>query len=102
MAGRYQLPRYASSGDNPLTAGAGELPLLEALLAEHRTPLRGPERHRGVLTTRRTLGLCFHPARHRGPGTYPVGPFGLARLAALRLVLELLVGEKELLTGRPD
>src|ERR1700750_3034539 len=79
-------------------AGAGELPLLEAFLAEHRAPLCRSEWHRRVLAARRTGGLRLHPARHRGSGHYPVGPFGLARLAALWFVLELLVGEEELLT----
>src|SRR4029077_9225463 len=36
------------------------------------------------------------------PGAHPAGPLRLACLTALRLVLELLVSEKELLTGRPD
>src|SRR5215217_5042485 len=83
-------------------AGACKLPLLEAFLAEDRAALCRPERHGCVLAACRALGLCFHPVGDGWSRAYPVGPLGLARLAALGLVLELLVGEKELLASCPD
>src|SRR6266550_6879129 len=85
-----------------LPAGAGELPLLEALLAEHRSALRGTEGHRGVLAARRAGRLGLDTIAHRGSGAHPVRPFRLARLAALRFVLELLVGEEQLFTRGPN
>src|SRR5204863_9264522 len=85
-----------------LAAGARELPLLEALLAEDRSALRRSERHRRILSARRAGGLGLAAIAHRRTRAHPVCPFCLARLAALRLVLELLVGEEELLTGCPD
>ena len=48
----------------------------------------------------RWLGL--DAVAHRGSRAHPVRPLGLAGLAALGFVLELLVGEEELFTGRPD
>src|SRR3954465_12269423 len=90
------------AGSNPGGACSGKLPLLETLLAENGTPLGRPEGHRSVLTACRAGGLGFHTVRHRGTRGNPVGPLGLAPFAALRLVLELLISEEELFTGRPD
>src|SRR5436190_14086351 len=83
-------------GAERLAAGAGELPLLKALLAKHRSALRRTEWHRGVLSARRALSLGLDTVAHRGARTHPVCPLGFASLAALRFVLELLVGEEEL------
>src|SRR5687768_9568731 len=89
--------------NRPLDArGACKLPLLEALLAEHRTSLRRPERHRGVFAARRAGGLGLHALTHRRSGGRAIRALGLAHLAPLRLVLELLVSEEQLLAGRPD
>src|SRR4029079_13645178 len=84
-------------------AGSSELPLLEALFAEDRPALRRPERYGRFLPARRALCLSFDPLPHgRRTRTDPICPFGLARLAAFGLVLELLVGKEQLFTGRPD
>src|SRR5206468_11186249 len=64
------------------------------------TALRRPERHGGVFAARRAGRLCFNALadpRGRGPG----GPLGLAGLASLGLVFEVLVREEELLSRRP-
>src|SRR5438132_8881570 len=77
-----------------------EFSLLKTFLTEHGAALRRPERHRRFLAARRAGGLCFDAfanARRLGPG----GPFGLAGLASLGLVLEILVREEELFTRRP-
>src|SRR5262245_60291381 len=83
-------------------ASPGEFPGLEAFLAEHGAPLRWFEGHRRFLPTGRTGGDGLNPfARGSGAGG-PGGTLALARLAPLRLVLEVLVGEKLLFAGRPD
>src|SRR5262245_14141781 len=83
-------------------ASPGELPGLEAFLAEHGAPLRWFEGHRCFLPTGRTGGDGLYPfARGSGAGG-PGGALALTRLAPLRLVLEVLVGEELLLAGRPD
>src|SRR5688500_8619054 len=85
------------------SAGAGKLPLLEAFLAEYRSALRWSERHRGVLSARRTGGLGFDAVTdRRRTRTHPVCALGLTRLAALGFVLELLVGKEQLFASRPD
>jgi hypothetical protein len=72
---------------------------LETFPAEHRAPLRWSERNRGLFTALRACRLCFCP-RLRGPASpASLRSFSLARLAALRFVLEPLVGEKHLLAG---
>src|SRR3954471_23151967 len=79
-----------------------ELAGLEAFLAEHRATLRRTEWHGGLFATRRAVGHGFHPfARHDGAGRTS-GPLCLARLTALGLVLEVLVGEELLFPRRPD
>src|SRR5262245_23900059 len=85
-------------------SGPGELPGLEAFLAEHRAPLRGLEGHRRFLAAVRARGDGLDPfpiAAARPPGR-PRSAFGLARFAALRFVLEVLVGEELLFARRPN
>src|SRR5262245_19926574 len=83
-------------------ASAGELPLLEALLAEDRPPLRGPEGNGRRRADGRTGGLCLDAVRHRRSRRGAVRAPGLAALAAFRLVLELLVSVKQLFARGPD
>src|SRR5262245_8697619 len=84
------------------TARHRAIPFAEAPPGERRPPPRRTERHGRFLAARGARGLRLNPVTHRGARVHAVCPFGLARLAALRLVLELLVGEEELFTGRPD
>src|SRR5215207_7165789 len=88
----------ATSSD---AAGACKLPLLEALLAEHRTTLCRAEWNRGVLAACRARRLCLDTFARRRSCAGSVCPFGLTRLATLWLVLELLVGEEQLFASRP-
>src|SRR5215470_17706815 len=81
--------------------GPGEFPGLEAFLAEDRTALRRLEGDRGLLAARRAIRDGFHPLPSDG-ASRTAGPFAFARFAALRFVLEVLVGEKLLLSRRPD
>src|SRR5262245_32379895 len=81
---------------------SGKLPRLEALFAEDGPALRRAERHGRFLAARRTrrdrldaFPSCDHPLRS-------ARALGLAGLAPLGLVLEVLVGEELLFTGRPD
>src|SRR5262249_44661782 len=76
---------------------------LEAFLAEHRAPLSWLEGHRGFLAAVGAGRHRFDPlACGAGTAGRPRGAFGFARLAALRFVLEVLVGEELLLSRRPD
>lgn len=73
---------------------------LEALAAEYGTALRGLKRNGGFFAARRTVRAGFYPgivARTGDPQR--LGAFGLARLAALRLILELFIVEKKLFPG---
>jgi len=80
-----------------------KLPLLEALLAKHRATLRWTEGYCRFLPARRALGRRFDPVPcRRWPGTDPVGSLSLARLAPLRLVFELLIGEEQLFACSPN
>src|SRR5689334_14755493 len=88
-----------SGGLHP--AGARKLPLLEALLAEHRSPLCRPERHGGVFAARGASGLGLDAFSHGRPGRNPVGSLCLAGLAPFRFVLELFIREEQLLARRP-
>src|SRR5579864_508356 len=81
---------------------SGELLGLEAFLAEHRAPLRWLERHGGLLAASRACRDGFHPFPGRAAARRPGSPLALAGLAPLRFVLEVLVGEKLLLSRRPD
>jgi hypothetical protein len=73
--------------------------LLEALLAEHGTTLRRAERHGCPWRTPSRLPVfrLTPNARRGGPGC----SLGLAGLASLGFVLEVLVREEELLSRRP-
>src|SRR5947207_3989218 len=82
-------------------AGPGKFPGLEAFLAEDRTALRRFEGDSGLLAARRAIRNGFYPLASDG-ASRTAGPFAFARLAALRLVLEILVGEELLFSGRPD
>ncbi len=73
---------------------------LEAFAAKYRAALRWPEGNRGFLPALRTGGFCFGPWSGTSASTTAAfRPFCLATLAALRFVLETLVGEKHLLAG---
>jgi hypothetical protein len=85
------------------SAGTRELPLLEAFLTEYRPSLRRPERHRSVLSARRTGRLRFDAVTdRRRTRTDPVCALSLARFATLGFVLELFVGKEQLFASRPD
>src|SRR6266487_3861946 len=84
-------------------ASTRELAGLEAFLAEDRSPLRRLERHRRFLAAGRATGLGFHAfAGHPATTGRTCGALALAGFAPLRLILEVLVGEKLLLSRRPD
>src|SRR5262249_10329049 len=80
----------------------GEFPGLEAFLAEHGASLRRPERHRRFLATGRARGHGFDPLAGRSSAGRPGGALAFTGFASLRLVLEVLVGEKLLFARRPD
>src|SRR6185295_9031482 len=82
-------------------SGPGEFPGLEAFLAEDRTALRRPEGDGRLLAARRAIRNGFHPFASDG-ASRTAGPLAFARFAALRLVLEVLVGEQLLFSRRPD
>src|SRR6266571_9347846 len=83
-------------------ASPGEFPGLKAFLAEDGTTLRRLERHRRLLAASRAHRDGFHPlAGHPGSGRTR-RTFALAGFAPLGFVLEVLVGEKLLLSRRPD
>jgi hypothetical protein len=80
---------------------------LETLPAEHRTALRRLERHGRFDAARRAFGARLRArktSRSRSPTSLHAGPgpLGLTGLTALRVVLELLVEEKELFPGGED
>src|SRR3954467_6337083 len=87
-----------------LAAGPGEFPGLEAFLAEHRAPLGRLERHRRFLAAVRARrdGLDPFASAAAGATQRPGSALRVARLGALRFVLEVLVREKLLFSGRPD
>lgn len=77
--------------------------MLETLAAENRATLRRSERNRSFLATARTYSASFHLRwcrRLRHPGCLP--PLCLATLATFRLILELLVMEKQLFPCREN
>jgi hypothetical protein len=75
-------------------------PLLKALPAEHRSPLRGTEGHGGFLSALRAVRFGFRAHLRTAPASSTTfGAFRLAPLATLRFVFETLVGEKHLLAG---
>src|SRR3979409_290151 len=80
----------------------GKFPGLKAFLAEDRTTLCRLGRDRRFLAAGRAHGHGFHPfARHPGSGG-TCGALALTGFTPLGVVLEVLVGEKLLLSRRPD
>jgi hypothetical protein len=79
--------------------GARRLPLLEALFAVHRAPLRRLEGNRRLLAALRAARRGLDPLA--GTVTHSRVPFALALLAPLGLILEILVGVKELFACGP-
>jgi hypothetical protein len=71
-------------------------PLLEALPAKHRAPLRRPERNGSFLATLRAIRFCFRPHRTAAPA---FSSLCLASFATLGFVFETFVGKKHLLAG---
>src|SRR5207253_9509065 len=55
-----------------------------------------------LLAARRAGGQGFDPLADRRPSGRTAGPLALAGLAPFGLILEVLVGEELLLSGRPD
>jgi hypothetical protein len=74
-------------------------PALETLAAVNRTALGGPEGNGRFAATLRTDRCCF---RARGAGRRRPLPLHLARLAALRLIFEVLIVEEMLLSRREN
>src|SRR6476646_585173 len=84
-------------------ARARKFPRLETFPAEHRASLCGTEGHGRFFSARRAVGGGFNPfAADRGARRRAGRTLSLARLASFRLVLEILVGEEQLLAGSPD
>src|SRR5204863_4978956 len=73
-----------------------------ALFTKDRAPLRRLERHRRFLAARRACRHGFHSFPRAGAAGGTACPLALAGFASLRFVLEVLVGEELLLSGRPD
>jgi hypothetical protein len=82
-------------------ASPGEFPGLEAFFAENRTSLCWLEGDRGLLAASRASRDGFHSLASDG-ARRTAGPLSFARFTTLRFVLEVLVGEKLLLSRRPD
>ena len=77
-------------------------PLLKAFAAIHGTPLGRLERYGGFFATLRADRFGLHALRGCHSGGRPIHSLSAIRfagLAALRLVLEALIGEKHLLAG---
>jgi len=72
---------------------------LEALPAKDWSALSRLERYGGFLATLRACGFGFRPDRPSASSASRFCTFCFASFAALRLVLEALVGEKHLLAG---
>jgi len=72
-------------------------PLLKALAAIHRAPLRRPEWNGRFLSALRAVCFRFRPHRTAAPATF--GSLRLAGFATLRFVLKAFVGEKHLFAG---
>ena len=76
--------------------------MLEAIAAEHRTPLRGTEGQRGLLATLRTGGqrFVFHKACSQARARAAVGgTLDLAILATPRVVDQVLERKEFLFPG---
>jgi hypothetical protein len=72
-------------------------PLLKALAAIHRAPLRRPEWNGCFLSALRAVRFRFRPHRTAAPAAF--GSLRLAGFATLWFVLEAFVGEKHLFAG---
>jgi hypothetical protein len=75
-------------------------PLLEALPAKNRAPLRWPERNCSFFAALRTVGSCLRA--HLAPASAPFSPLCLTAFTSLGFVLKALVGEEHLLAGREN
>ena len=95
-------PRLLSDRLTLHAAGPGELSGLEAFLTEDWTPLRRSEGHRRLFPTCRARGRRLYAFASNRTASRTTGTLAFAGLAALRFVLEVFVGEKLLLPGRPD
>jgi len=73
--------------------------LLEAFPAKYRSALCGLERDGGLFAALRANRLGFHTLDASHAAARPLRAVGFARPAPLGLVLEALVGVKELLAG---
>ena len=78
------------------------LPLLEARAAQNRPPLRGLERHRRFASARCAGRGGLDPLARRSWCRPLSRALGLAGAASFWFVAKTLVGEKSLLTRRPD
>src|SRR6266849_8301294 len=83
-------------------ARPGEFPGLKAFLAEDRTTLRRLERHRRLLAAGRAHRDGLHPFAGHPDSGGTRRALALTGFAPLGFVLEVLVGEKLLLSSRPD
>jgi hypothetical protein len=93
--------------DHAQVVGRRRALTLQALPARYGAPLCRFERHRRLYAARRTFGarLRARQTSCRRPSAWfqgRAGSLGLAWLAALRVVLELLVEEKELFPRGED
>ena len=73
--------------------------LLEAFPAEDRAALRRAKRNGGFFAALRAVGLGLCPHGRRSAASRRLSPFCFTPFAALRFVLEPLVGEKHLFAG---
>ena len=75
-------------------------PLLKTLTTKDRSPLRGLKRNSCLLAALRAGGFGFDlGGTMAGSGPEHRDPLRLARLTALRFVLELLIVKEKLFTG---
>jgi hypothetical protein len=74
--------------------------LLETLAAINRPPLCGLERKSGLAAAMRANGRRLNPSRRPAPVRGPALALGLARFAALGLVLEIFLVIKLLFSRR--
>jgi len=94
------LPGYRKTRAGILCRAHGPA-LLEALTAEHGTPLGRPEGNGGFLAALRTVRFGFGThLRIAAAAPTALGALCFAALAPFRFVLKSLVSEKHLLAGR--
>jgi hypothetical protein len=80
--------------------GAHGSPLLEALPAKNRAPLRRPERNRSFLAALGTVGSRL--GAHLAPASTPFSALCFTAFTSLGFVLKSFVGEKHLFAGREN